>query len=130
MPAHCGTSDVRQVLGVANGTAYNAGSTGVKNKITDVDLLIDEKLNLFNLSVSGTAQDLVTNASKYMATALYKQDFYIRRDKEGKETGGQSKIWWDMGSTFLHSYIVKQTEEYDRQGSRERRLWSTTTKNP
>lgn len=129
--AHCGTSDIREVLGVGSATEFNLGTADMIAKRTTADLLIDERLALYDLTVSGTAQDLIVCASKYWTSALYKQDYYIRREKAGKEEMvGKSKVWWETGSMCLSTYITKQTEEYDKLHSRLRRVYSTTTKNP
>jgi hypothetical protein len=129
--AHCTYDEVALVLGIGSGSESNTGSTDIQAKITDVDLLIDARLEWHDLSVSGSSVALVTAASKYWAAAYYQQDFLILRDETGAVSGGQSKVWWNQGSTFLWSYMASQTDnDHKQSATRYRRMRSTTTEEP
>ena len=119
MVAHSGTTDVREVLGVGSATQYAGMDSDIEAKITDVDLLIDSRLERHGLSASGTSVPLIVRASKYWGAAEYQQDYKVGKDKEI----GKSEIWWNMGSTYLWAYIIDETEDYDRTGSRAPQAW-------
>ena len=87
--AHCTYDEVDVILQYGSSTELNEGSIIIGSTIEMADTLIDARLSVYGLTVSGSSQDLIMNASRFWTASLYLTDALSRKGYTPKIVTGK-----------------------------------------